>query len=273
MLPKEYSRMNKYRYFFKKANPDLKFLLYHNYFDDFINNESPIHTTNFNDLKIDIFKGSFSNLYSISLSLNCYITSSSKKCNAYFASVHFNYTDFNIRGKKVFQWIPRVDWFKQDAHFGYSRTEQYPINNGNLLALVEEALEHNKKIDYRYKNLNNEKCQTIPEMYPSNPAFIYLIECQNKIKIGRSVEPNRRLSQIACNTPSETKLIATIYCEFADIVDELLKNHFKYLNHRGEWFSLTMDDIKRILTKNLPYPISQFLGEVTIYNKISSQTN
>lgn len=266
MLPKEYNRMNKYRYFFKKANPNLRILLYHNYFDDFINNETPIYTTNINDLKIDIFKGIFSNLGSISLTLYCYITSSSKESDGYFASVNFNYTDFTIRGKKVFQWIPRVHWYKQDAHFGYSLTKQYPINNNNLLEIVEESLEHDKKIDYRYKNLDNEKCHTISEMYPSNPAFIYLIECQNKIKIGRSVEPNRRLSQIACNTPSETKLIATIYCEFADIVDELLKNHFKYLNHRGEWFSLTMDDIKRILTKKLPYPISQYLGEVTTYN-------
>lgn len=70
-------------------------------------------------------------------------------------------------------------------------------------------------------------------------SFLYFIEAKGTgfVKIGRSSNPERRLSQLATGSPNELILLGTI--SGGHDLEQSLHQDFSHLRGRGEWFNLT----------------------------------
>lgn len=80
-------------------------------------------------------------------------------------------------------------------------------------------------------------------------GYVYVIESNGLFKIGRSVDPEKRLRQISGSIKPltvEFKLVHTIKSDNADIAERRL--HALYRNQRrdGEWFELSEENLKEI---------------------------
>jgi hypothetical protein len=72
-------------------------------------------------------------------------------------------------------------------------------------------------------------------------AFVYFIQAKNskKVKIGRAVDPEKRLKELQTGNPEELSILGLIDCESiyeADCREEQLHKEFQHLRLQGEWF-------------------------------------
>ncbi len=68
---------------------------------------------------------------------------------------------------------------------------------------------------------------------------IYFIQCngaRGPIKIGKAVDPNRRLSELRIGCPYPMTLLASSVAEDADLEERRLHMVFAHLRIHGEWF-------------------------------------
>lgn len=88
---------------------------------------------------------------------------------------------------------------------------------------------------------------------PSLPRkSIYVFEQCGFYKIGYSYNPHKRLENIKCASPNETRLVLSFPIHNVKIVEKELHNRFKDKRIRGEWFELSdgdLQDITNILTE------------------------
>lgn len=77
-------------------------------------------------------------------------------------------------------------------------------------------------------------------------GYIYIIECNQYYKIGKTKNIKSRLWTIQADTPYEINLIYNK--EFPDYhtIEKELHKKFKHIHHKGEWFKLTNEDINYI---------------------------
>jgi Meiotically up-regulated gene 113 len=275
--PNEFDRMRPYRQRrqkYSKYQPfdDL------NHYVDFLESEEPFYYKKLiigkKKILIKVFKGS----YTLDYSLNfwAYISEAGLESEGQLVQVRYNYT-YNkpIRKKVIYQWLPKTFWYKKHPEFGFTIFDVIPlISDSELLEIMEQCLETHRTEDYRFDKLDNIKCPTIFDLYEEKFSNIYLIQCEltRTIKIGRAKNPKHRFLQIDSDAPTPLRLIATIQSNYADILDELLKNHFDYKRAKKEWFFLNKNDVMRILTKQLPYPINEIIGEVTMFEELHERT-
>lgn len=82
----------------------------------------------------------------------------------------------------------------------------------------------------------------------SMSGFVYLIRVvgTDKVKIGFSKNVEKRIIDLQHSCPFTLEVVFKQYYEYANRIENEL--HIKYLskNIRGEWFSLTLDDIEDI---------------------------
>lgn len=84
------------------------------------------------------------------------------------------------------------------------------------------------------------------------PGYIYIIQCLNMFKIGRTEKPKNRILTYKTENPFPIKLIG-IYRSSNYIDDEqILHKCYKNQRIRGEWFRLKKKDINQII--NYFYP-------------------
>jgi hypothetical protein len=83
--------------------------------------------------------------------------------------------------------------------------------------------------------------------YAGQPAlgFVYVMECAGFYKIGWSKQPGGRHSSIQVGNPLPVTLIGVVEGTPAD--EDTWHEVFKGKRARGEWFSLTDEDVNRIL--------------------------
>ncbi|MFJ7859850.1 GIY-YIG nuclease family protein [Peribacillus sp. NPDC097206] len=278
MISIEYNLLDPYRKVNQRAYARIHSHFNYWHYREYINQEIPFYTgiittdtaATFN---IDVYRANWSPQGSISLSFYCLIYKNGDKSKSYFVEVRYNYQDIIIRKEKLYHWIPKLFWYKTNSDFGFTNVDNHPlISESELLELMEQCLELHRDLDYRFLNFDNVKCPPLASLYTKKSSFHYLIQCEttNTIKIGRAATPLKRFSQIDSDTATKIRLIATIQNDYAIVVDELLKQHFIHKCYKKEWFSLTKADVDRILSKNLPYPINQFLGQVDLYNPLLS---
>ena len=66
--------------------------------------------------------------------------------------------------------------------------------------------------------------------------LVYFISCGDFVKIGVSVDPNKRLQNLQTANPFKLKLLATTRGGY--FLESHLHTQFEFLHHRNEWFRL-----------------------------------
>jgi len=89
-------------------------------------------------------------------------------------------------------------------------------------------------------------------------GFLYLIrdEFTGYIKIGISLNPNKRIKQLQTGNSHELSLIYTIQTEYYIKLELILHRHYKHLNIINEWFDLTITELNEIESIIQKYIIS-----------------
>lgn len=72
------------------------------------------------------------------------------------------------------------------------------------------------------------------ESLKSGEVYIYAIECDGYIKIGKTISPRKRFASIQGCNPHELEYLGDVIltADFEQYIHDYLKNH----NHRLEWF-------------------------------------
>jgi len=255
--------MNEY----KKKYPNIKHDIRH--YADFIDNEKPVHQQSIDKmgqaLTISLYVGSVD--LKESFSIWAYIYRNGDMSEGHFINVRFNYGFYkNIQGHRLNQWIPKTSWYFRDAINGFDNRlskNNSSITDIEIIDIVQCFLEEFPQYDFRVnRKYTNE--EAIESLYPEYPSNIYLIldETHNTIKLGRSADYKRRFNQINSDTSSKIRIVGTLFSNHAKVLDNLLKNHYKYKCLKGEWFHLNDNDLARIFSKSLPHPIGNLIQEV-----------
>lgn len=79
--------------------------------------------------------------------------------------------------------------------------------------------------------------------------YVYLMECVSelnsaKYKIGISLNPEKRISQLQTGNPDQLKLIDKYKSDIAERIEKTIHRQYSYLKKEGEWFDLNIDDIQ-----------------------------
>lgn len=79
-----------------------------------------------------------------------------------------------------------------------------------------------------------------------NKGYIYIIEIDGYFKIGRTKDIKKRLVSIKTSNANKEKVVLLLEVPYYKSAEKLL--HFKFRRKRikGEWFSLTKEDIEDI---------------------------
>ena len=270
----EYDCLERYRIMAEFLFPHQRHLQRGWRYHSFVTNEKPLFTRdiikNQKNFRINIYKGSWCDN---SLSFWCTINT---EPISYFIEVRYNFTWETIQNHKVYHWQNIIFYYKLLPNLNYTSNNAHPyISDAELLEVMEQFLEAYPNYDYRFEDLEGARGnKSIYKLFPKRPSFLYLVQCKetNTIKLGNSSSPKSRFYKIDSDSPTEIQLLASIQCDYAEIIERLLKEHFKYTHKKKEWFYLTKKEVNRILEKKLPYPINKYLGEVEIHNPFFEKT-
>jgi len=76
--------------------------------------------------------------------------------------------------------------------------------------------------------------------------FIYLLKSEENgyYKIGKSVNPDKRIKTLQTGNPEKIDLIfkVKILNKFSNRIESALHSQYSYLNKNGEWFDLSLED-------------------------------
>jgi T5orf172 domain. len=73
---------------------------------------------------------------------------------------------------------------------------------------------------------------------------LYLIECERFMKIGVAYDVQKRLAELSTGNPFELRVLAVYGFENAQVIEAALHQRFSNGRIRGEWFSLSEEDVK-----------------------------
>ena len=76
---------------------------------------------------------------------------------------------------------------------------------------------------------------------------VYFVECNGKVKIGYSENPESRASGFQTGNPEEVTLVGYIE-DFGRSEEKLLHSMLKEYHYRGEWYNYT-DEVKKIIER------------------------
>lgn len=79
-----------------------------------------------------------------------------------------------------------------------------------------------------------------------HPGYVYLMQSRDAYKIGKSVAPDRRLTEISSLIPHPMRLVHTIRTDNMTSLERALHARFADKRLEGEWFALTPDDIEYV---------------------------
>jgi hypothetical protein len=90
---------------------------------------------------------------------------------------------------------------------------------------------------------------------------VYFIKCGQYYKIGATKDVKSRLSSIRVTNPCDCELIHIVKTENMYLTERLFKSMFGRANLKGEWFSLTPENIEYIKSGNYSDAIKRSLGK------------
>lgn len=134
----------------------------------------------------------------------------------------------------------------------------YIITNEEMEIIVSDVADFYKTYDDNYiKELNKEIDRQKKEEYehvvnrpeePKKPkhsdGYVYFAKNEdNKIKIGRTINLKSRMKSLNTSSPHTIDLVAYIKSSSCVELEELAQEYFLTDNIKGEWFSITKDDM------------------------------
>ena len=96
----------------------------------------------------------------------------------------------------------------------------------------------------KWEPYKNQLCYICPESngkyhIPPRPSYVYFITDGDYVKIGKSENPNARLTEVQCGNPHELKIAHKIMCNNSESAFDLerhLQSKYWDFHVRGEWF-------------------------------------
>jgi len=82
-------------------------------------------------------------------------------------------------------------------------------------------------------------------------GYVYVIRCNDFYKIGKANNVKSRLEALQTATPYALELILTFKTKYPLRLESHLHYHFRNQNVRGEWFTLSDNDLKLIKEKKM----------------------
>lgn len=79
-----------------------------------------------------------------------------------------------------------------------------------------------------------------------NNKKLYIMQCNNYIKIGVSSYPEKRIKDLQTGNPYEIKLLLAINSDDAYQLENQFHKYFKNINSGGEWFEIN-EDVKNFV--------------------------
>lgn len=74
----------------------------------------------------------------------------------------------------------------------------------------------------------------LDEIY--QPCFVYVIRCEQFVKIGKTTQKENRLATMQTANPFDLVTVAIIDADDGDGLEKALHKRFARYRHRGEWF-------------------------------------
>jgi hypothetical protein len=101
----------------------------------------------------------------------------------------------------------------------------------NVIKLISEELQKTSRSGSKNADTKKDGC-------------VYLIKTGDFYKVGRSNDFDRRLREIKTTLPEEAILVHAIETDDAEGIEKYWHNRFDLKRGRGEWFKLSVEDIK-----------------------------
>ncbi len=83
-----------------------------------------------------------------------------------------------------------------------------------------------------------------------NPGYVYVVKCGKYYKIGKTLEPFKRIRALQTTNPEDIEIIFVNRVYDYDTVEKGLHWNMKSKHHRGEWYALDESDYE-LITKIL----------------------
>jgi hypothetical protein len=127
-----------------------------------------------------------------------------------------------------------------------AEVEKY--NNEVLEELRRQRDEHNNKVDITIKK------KRIPIK-----GYVYFVKDDNdRVKIGKTKSPKERMGEYT-KLPFKPQLELLLECKDYDMAELKFHEHFREKHIRGEWFSLTREDIEALKQGTYPQKAHKYI--------------
>lgn len=130
------------------------------------------------------------------------------------------------------------------------RTQKYPkftrVDKCWMVGLSPQINVHED-----FEELSSEILETADDIeviyYPSvEKGYVYFLKAETgEIKIGKSMDPDKRIGQFSPKLPHETEKIHTIKSNQPLVIEKTLHEIFEEKRKRGEWFILSETQLKK----------------------------
>jgi hypothetical protein len=85
-----------------------------------------------------------------------------------------------------------------------------------------------------------------------DPGFVYFVECQDVVKIGKARNVSRRISAISTASPFKLRLLFAIRTSDMSYLEGEMHSRFRSKRTRNEWFALDAMDLAGIRREYRP---------------------
>lgn len=122
------------------------------------------------------------------------------------------------------------------------------LKETNLITMHEqkEGMKETTRYIYpQYEIINID--ELIPYTKDSkNQGYIYIIKVDNYYKIGRTLDPKRRMGEYT-KLMKKPDIISLVFCNNYKQIEKDLHKMFFYRNTNGEWFTLTEEELNKAI--------------------------
>ena len=110
---------------------------------------------------------------------------------------------------------------------------------------IRISVRRKDKLDMEYNHENTVFCTC--RDCTASPGFVYAIQSGEFVKIGFSCSPYKRFSDIGYSLPTEISVLAIIPTQQQRRLEKELHTIFSSKRVSGEWFSLDVNDVQKII--------------------------
>lgn len=145
-----------------------------------------------------------------------------------------------------------TDWFQGDGQeWCLVREWQSTDYDQNYFSYEERLQIYNSQFasddDKRYCFEHVPKAKSPPKAPKPNPGYVYLIKNnEGHYKIGKSVNPNKRIESLGVVLPFPIEAVHLVYSDRMSKLEKELHERFGDKHIAGEWFALTDEDVNFI---------------------------